>query len=143
MFNEVPLEEGYAQTCPYEPNTKYADRFAAAQEEAPAAGLGIWGLSFAQQCKLANRGNGIGEGTAGCDGATANSSASATPGASPSASPSGSGRSAAGAGGGDRKQGADAPAGDIDCDQVDGPIRRTPPGDPDNLDGDNDGWACE
>ena len=32
--------------------------------------------------------------------------------------------------------------GDIDCDQVDGPIP-TPPGDPDNLDGDNDGLACE
>ena len=31
---------------------------------------------------------------------------------------------------------------DIDCDEVDGP-RRTPPGDPSNLDGDNDGWACE
>jgi hypothetical protein len=32
--------------------------------------------------------------------------------------------------------------GDIDCDQVDGPIL-TPPGDPNNLDGDNDGLACE
>ena len=32
--------------------------------------------------------------------------------------------------------------GDINCDQVDSPIP-TPPGDPDNLDGDNDGLACE
>ena len=32
--------------------------------------------------------------------------------------------------------------GDIDCDQVDGPIP-TPPGDPDNLDGDSDGLSCE
>ncbi|QIN83745.1 hypothetical protein GBA63_14710 [Rubrobacter tropicus] len=32
--------------------------------------------------------------------------------------------------------------GDIDCDEVDGPIE-TPPGDPDNLDGDGDGLACE
>ena len=31
---------------------------------------------------------------------------------------------------------------DIDCDEVDGPIP-TPSGDPDNLDGDDDGWACE
>lgn len=31
---------------------------------------------------------------------------------------------------------------DIDCDEVDGPIP-TPFGDPDNLDGDGDGWACE
>ena len=34
------------------------------------------------------------------------------------------------------------PGGDIDCDEVDGPIP-TPPGDPNNLDGDGDGWACE
>ncbi len=32
--------------------------------------------------------------------------------------------------------------GDIDCDQVGGPIP-TPPGDPDNLDADGDGLACE
>jgi micrococcal nuclease len=59
MFNEVLLEEGYAQAYPYEPNTRYEGRFAAAQEEARAAGLGIWGLSQAQQCELADRGNGI------------------------------------------------------------------------------------
>ncbi len=35
-----------------------------------------------------------------------------------------------------------ASGGDIDCDQVNGPIP-TPPGDPDNLDGDGDGLACE
>jgi hypothetical protein len=35
-----------------------------------------------------------------------------------------------------------AAGGDINCDQVDGPIP-TPPGDPNNLDVDNDGWACE
>jgi hypothetical protein len=34
------------------------------------------------------------------------------------------------------------PGGDIDCDQVNGPIP-TPPGDPNNLDGDGDGVACE
>lgn len=32
--------------------------------------------------------------------------------------------------------------GDIDCDEFDGPIS-TPPGDPNNLDGDGDGLACE
>jgi hypothetical protein len=37
---------------------------------------------------------------------------------------------------------ASSSGGDIDCDQVDGPIP-TPPGDPDNLDGDGDGLACE
>jgi hypothetical protein len=39
--------------------------------------------------------------------------------------------------------GAWAPAGgDIDCDQVAGPVRM-PPGDPDGLDGDGDGWGCK
>jgi hypothetical protein len=33
-------------------------------------------------------------------------------------------------------------SGDINCDQVEGPIP-TPPGDPNDLDGDDDGWACE
>jgi micrococcal nuclease len=66
MFNEVLVEEGYAQAHPYEPNTEYEDRFATAQDEAKASGLGIWGLSIADQCLLANHGNGIGEGSTGC-----------------------------------------------------------------------------
>jgi micrococcal nuclease len=141
MSNEVLLEEGYAQAYPYEPNTEHETRFAAAQDEARAAGLGIWGLSHAEQCELADRGNGIGEGTPGCEGASASpsASASASPSASASADPGGGG----GAGVGNRNGGSPtSPRGDIDCDQVDGPIR-TPPGDPDNLDGDDDGWACE
>jgi micrococcal nuclease len=66
MFNLDLVEKGYAQAYPYPPNTKYEDRFAAAQDEARDAGLGIWGLSENQQCKLADRGNGIGEGSPGC-----------------------------------------------------------------------------
>ena len=92
MFNEVLVEGGLAQAYPYEPNTKYEERFAAAQEEARAANLGIWGLTFAQQCQLANRGNGIGEGSPGCAGASASTSAfassSATAGSSATANPS-------------------------------------------------------
>ncbi len=38
--------------------------------------------------------------------------------------------------------GATAPGGDIDCDQVDGPIY-VGPNDPHNLDGNGDGWGCE
>jgi micrococcal nuclease len=97
MFNEVLLEEGYAQAYPYEPNTRYEGRFAAAQEEARAAGLGIWGLTHPQQCQLADRGNGIDEGTPGCGGASVSPSASATPAetASPSASASASAAPAA------------------------------------------------
>jgi micrococcal nuclease len=82
MFNEVLVEEGLAQAYPYEPNTRYEERFAAAQEEARAANLGIWGLTFAQQCQLADRGNGIGEGSPGCAGASASTSASASSSAS-------------------------------------------------------------
>ena len=139
MFNETLVEEGLAQAYPYEPNTRYEERFAAAQEQARAAGIGIWGLSLNKQCLLADRGNGIGEGTPECSGASASASASpsasasasasASPSAAPSPSPSGSG-------------GAPSGGGDIDCDQVDGPIP-TPPGDPDGLDGDGDGLACE
>ena len=136
MFNEALVEEGYAQAYPYEPNTRYEGRFAAAQERARAAGIGIWGLTLAQQCLLADRGNGIGEGTPGCSGATASASSSASSSATvPSSSPASA------------DSGASAPAApssgdDIDCDQVNGPIP-TPPGDPDGLDGDGDGLACE
>jgi hypothetical protein len=35
-----------------------------------------------------------------------------------------------------------SPSGDIDCDQVNGPVP-TPPGDPNNLDRDKDGKSCE
>jgi hypothetical protein len=70
-------------------------------------------------------------------------SASASPSAAPSAAPSGGG----GGGGGNRNSGASAPAsvpagGDINCDEVGGPVRVSP-GDPYNLDRDNNGWGCE
>lgn len=71
MFNEILVEEGYAQAYPYEPDTEYEDRFATAQEEAKAPGLGIWGLSLDEQCLLANHSNGIGEGSPGCGSGTA------------------------------------------------------------------------
>jgi micrococcal nuclease len=144
IFNEVLLKKGYAQAYPYPPNTNYEARFAATQEQARAARLGLWGLSHAQQCKLADRGNGIGEGTPGCEDDSASSSASASPSASPSAYPSAAQGDGSG-GGRARNRGGGAPAssgGDIDCDQVNGPIP-TPPGDPNNLDGDGDGLACE
>ncbi len=136
MFNEVLVDEGYAQSYPYEPNTRYAGRFAAAQEQARAAGIGIWGLTLAQQCLLADRGNGIGEGTPGCSGAAASAGSSASGSATVSSSASAS------AGSGGSAPAAPSGVGDIDCDQVNGPIP-TPPGDPDGLDGDGDGLACE
>jgi micrococcal nuclease len=66
MFNGVLVEQGYAQAYPFEPNTQYKDRFAAAQEAAKASGVGIWGLTLAEQCLLANHGNSIGEGSPSC-----------------------------------------------------------------------------
>jgi micrococcal nuclease len=66
MFNEDLVEKGYAQAYPYPPNTKYASRFTKDQETAKLAALGIWGLTLAEQCQLTDRGNGIGEGSAGC-----------------------------------------------------------------------------
>ena len=120
MFNEVLLEEGYAQAYPYEPNTRYEGRFASAQEEARSANLGIWGLTHAEQCELANRGNGIGEGTPGCEGS---------------------------GGGGD---GVPSPSGgDLDCSDFSTQaeaqrVLDADPSDPNDLDGSpEDGVACE
>lgn len=64
MFNEDLLEGGYAQVATFPPNTRYVERFEAAQERARAAGIGIWGLSPEELAQLEDRGNGIGG--AGC-----------------------------------------------------------------------------
>jgi micrococcal nuclease len=60
MFNEMLLEEGYAQVYIVSPNDEYEDRFEEAQNEAQAAARGIWGLSATEQSQLKDRGNGIG-----------------------------------------------------------------------------------
>jgi hypothetical protein len=70
LFNETLLSRGYAQLDTVAPNDRYEARFRRAQQRAKSAGLGIWGLTIQQQCQLANQGNGIGEGSPGCDGAT-------------------------------------------------------------------------
>lgn len=121
MFNEVLVEEGYAQAYPYEPDTEYGDRFATAQEEAKASGLGIWGLSLDEQCLLANHDNGIGEGSPGCGESTA------SPEATSSAAPS---------------------SGDLDCSDFGSQAEAqatldADPSDPNGLDAEGDGQACE
>jgi micrococcal nuclease len=88
-FNEVLLEEGYAQVATFPPNVRYVERFEKAQREAREAGRGLWGLPEGQLCQQTDRGNSIG---GGCG---ADSAAQEPP--SPSGS-SGSGR-----------------AGDLDC----------------------------
>jgi hypothetical protein len=45
MFNEILLEEGYAQVATFLPNVKYKDRFLQVQREAREANRGLWGLS--------------------------------------------------------------------------------------------------
>src|SRR5215212_454520 len=69
-FNETLLSEGYAQLEIVSPNDRYEARFSQAQDEARQAQRGIWGLPKEQQCELANRGNGIGEGSPACEGET-------------------------------------------------------------------------
>ena len=126
MFNEELVAKGYAQAYPYPPNTAHAPQFAAAQRKARAAGLGIWGLSMAQKCELADRGNGIGEGSPGCAGGAGRQPGQ---GAAPSA-----GEPPAPAGG------------DYDCSDFATRVqaqRQLLPGDPYGLDSDGDGHACE
>ena len=124
MFNEEPVAKGYAQAYPYSPNTAHAPQFAAAQRKARAAGLGIWGLTTAQKCQLANRGNGIGEGSPGCTaGSGQQPGYEAAPGAGEPPAPVG---------------------GDYDCSDFETQAqaqRQLLPGDPYGLDG--DGVTCE
>ncbi|WP_162924443.1 thermonuclease family protein [Rubrobacter indicoceani] len=62
MFNERAVREGYAQVATFPPNTRYVERFEAAQEEARGGGRGIWGLPEDEACLLRDRGNGLGGG---------------------------------------------------------------------------------
>ena len=69
-FNETLLNQGYAQLYIVPPNDRYEVTFSQAQDQARQAQRGIWGLPKEQQCELADRGNGIGEGSPGCQGQT-------------------------------------------------------------------------
>ncbi|HSK81914.1 MAG TPA: thermonuclease family protein, partial [Rubrobacter sp.] len=62
-FNETLLKQGYAQLYVVPPNDRYEVTFSQAQHQARQTQRGIWGLSKEQQCELADRGNGIGEGS--------------------------------------------------------------------------------
>lgn len=66
-FNAELIGGGYAQAYAVEPNSKYEERFAALQGEARDAEIGIWGLTEDERCELADRGNGVGEGTPACE----------------------------------------------------------------------------
>jgi micrococcal nuclease len=120
MFNETLLREGYAQVATFPPNVKYQDRFLEAQREARAENRGLWGLSASELCQQTDRGNGIGGGCSDSDSRSVGGSASA-----------GSGTDS-----------------NLDCAsftyQEDAQrVLKQDPSDPNYLDGDGDGVACE
>ena len=128
MFNAQLLREGLAQVATFPPNTEYVDRFENIQADARAAGLGIWGLSQSEQCQLADRDNGIGEGTPGCTGATEPDESEPT--GEPAPTPTHSA------------------GGDLDCSDfaTQGEAQSVldaDPSDPNGLDGEGDGVPCE
>jgi micrococcal nuclease len=122
MFNEVLVEEGYAQVATFPPNVKYVDRFLEAQREAREANRGLWGLSAAELCQQTDRDNGIGGGCSGSEAESPVASQSATPGS-----------------------GADS---NLDCASFETHeeaqrVYEQDLSDPHYLDGDGDGVACE
>jgi micrococcal nuclease len=163
MLNEDLLLGGYAQLYIVPPNTKYEDRLREAQEQAKKNSTkkdpifdrrSIWTLDSARQDQLAEHGNGIGKGEGVCPSepqpqnttlTTASSSASPNPSPNPDPSPN---RNLdvpspnAAPGTSPSTASPTAGGGDIDCDQVGGPVA-VPPGDPNNLDADGDGIGCE
>jgi len=145
MFNSRLLADGLAQVATFPPNTRYVDRFEEIQADARAAGIGIWGLSQAQKCQLADRGNGIGEGTPGCTAASQSSQSNQEPAPqqqnpprqsppqqqSPAPTPSGS------------SGGADLDCSDFETQAEARAVLDADPSDPNGLDGEGDGVPCE
>lgn len=124
MFNETLLRQGYAQVWVIDPNDRYEARFRQAQQQARTAELGIWGLTRQQQCQLANHGNGIGEGSPGCQ--AGRSPSPPAPEAPQEAAP------------GEDRDCADFPSQAAAQATLD-----RDPSDPNGLDADSDGQACE
>jgi micrococcal nuclease len=151
MFNGDLVEGGYAQVYTVEPNARYEERFRALQEEARDAEIGIWGLSEDEQCELADRGNGIGEGTPGCDDGQEpepkplpDPKPRPAPQPDPEPSPPDASASA-----NPEPEPAPAPSyGDLDCADFGSQAEAqatydADPSDPNGLDADSDGYACE
>lgn len=122
MFNESLVREGYAQVATFPPNVKYTDRFLAAQEQARAEGGGLWGLSEDQLCQLADRDNGIGGGCVAPEPAP-------VPEPEPAPAPFSSG--------------ADLDCSDFATQEDAQAVLNADPSDPNGLDSEGDGIACE
>lgn len=67
-IQEQLLSRGYAQTAFFSPNYLYREKMEAIQADARSREVGIWGLPLEKRCELADRSNGIGEGSAECRG---------------------------------------------------------------------------
>jgi micrococcal nuclease len=115
-FNETLLRQGYAQLYVVPPNDRYEVTFRRVQDQARLERQGIWSLPKEQQCELADRGNGIGEGSPGCEQQTP------TPAPGP---------------------GVDKDCADFRSQAEAQAELERDPSDPNNLDGDGDGDACE
>jgi micrococcal nuclease len=95
MMNVDMIRSGYAQVYVVPPNTKHEDELRKAQDQAKSAssgfGTGIWSLPPAEAARLADHGNGIGDGEGACPPESqiprSASSSSASSSASPSPSP--------------------------------------------------------
>ncbi len=146
MFNETLLEEGYAQVATFPPNVRYVDRFLAAQNGARAAALGLWGLSPEELAAQTDRGNGIGS-TCAPKATPPPKTKTPTPPPLPTPVPTPT---------------PDVPpppvaprpqpvpaapqGGDVDCSDFGSSAEAQPfllPGDPNRLDADGDGQACD
>ena len=115
-FSETLLKQGYRQLYVVPPNDRFEARFSQAQDQARQAQRGIWSLPKEQQCELADRGNGVGEGSSGCQGRV------------PTPTPN---------------PGVDKDCGDFRSQaEAQGELERDL-SDPNRLDADNDGEACE
>jgi endonuclease YncB( thermonuclease family) len=124
MFNQKLVREGYAQVATFPPNVKYADRFLEAQREAREANRGLWGLPEGKLCQQTDRGNGIGGGCADGSAPTQESSPSGS-------RPLGT------------RGGSDLDCSDFATQEEAQRVLEQDPSDPNYLDGDDDGVACE
>jgi micrococcal nuclease len=115
-FNETLLKQGYGQLYVVPPNDRFEARYSQAQDQARRMQRGIWSLPKAQQCELADRGNGIGEGSPRCQGQVPR----------PAPDP-----------------GVDKDCGDFRSQAEAQAELERDPSDPNNLDGNGDGEACE
>src|SRR5215204_938302 len=168
-FNETLLRQGYAQLYVVPPNDRYEVTFRRVQDQARLERQGIWSLPKEQQCELADRGNGIGEGSPGCQGRTptpapdpgvdkdcsdfrsqaeAQAELERDPSDPNNLDGDGDGEACetypygGGAGGGGAGGGGDLDCGDFATQQAQAVLERNP-SDPNRLDADNDGESCE